>query len=181
MANLNTENPICMNMICMNLTCTKMIRVKPTLVLLLGCLIALQFSVFPAFAVGNDETAYVGGTEKIDEGAEGSASSENEKEFVFEYKDGQLVIPYDQVTELEYGQQAGHRVGLSIAMPLVALAKKRRHFLTISWKDEKAQEHSAVFELGKSIVKSTIETIETKTGKKVDFQDDDARKSMGGM
>ena len=165
----------------MKMICMKMTRVKPTLVLLLTWVIALHFSAFPAFAVGNDETAYVGGTEKIDEGAEGSASSENEKEFVFEYKDGQLVIPYDQVTELEYGEQAGHRVGLAIAMPLTALAKKRRHFLTISWKDEKKQEHSAVFELGKSIVKSTIETIETKTGKKVDFQDDDARKSMGGI
>jgi hypothetical protein len=173
---------ICTKMSWMKMSCMNVIPVKRALVLLFTCLIALQFSAFPAFAgVGADETAYVGGTEKIDEGSEGSAAIENEKEFVFEYKDGQLVIPYDQVTELEYGEQAGRRVALSIAMPLAALAKKRRHFLTISWKDEKAQEHSAVFELGKSIVKSTIQTIETKTGKKVDFQDDDARKSMGGM
>jgi hypothetical protein len=159
------------------LNTAKMIRLRRQLAILLACLCTFQFS---AFAVANDETAYVGGTEKIDEGAEGSASTGNEKEFVFEYKEGQLVIPYDQVTELEYGQQAGRRVGLSIAMPLAALAKRRRHFLTISWKDEKAQEHDAVFELGKSIVKSTIETIEGKTGKKVEFQDDDARKSLGG-
>lgn len=162
-----------------NLSALRTIRLTQCIAILLACLFTLQMSAFAG--VTNDDTAYVGGTEKIDEGAEGSACAENEKEFVFEYKDGQLIIPFDQVTDLEYGQQAGHRVGLSIAMPLAVLAKKRRHFLTISWKDEKAQEHSAVFELGKSIVKSTIETLEVKTKKKVDFQDDDARKSLGGM
>ena len=151
---------------------------KRYVALLLVCLFSLNF---PALAgVGSDETAYVGGTEKIDEGSEGAASIENEKEFVFEYKDGQLVIPYDEVNDLEYGQRAGHRVGLSIAMPLALLAKKRRHFLTIGWKDAEAQQHAAVFELGKSIVRTTIQTLEVKTGKKIDFQDDDARKSLGG-
>jgi hypothetical protein len=152
---------------------------KKQIAILLACVFALNF---PAFAgVGSDATAYVGGTERIDEGTEGSASAENEKEFVFEYKDGQLVIPYDQVNDLEYGQQAGRRVGLSIALsPLALLAKRRRHFLTIGWKDEKNEQHAAVFELGKAIVKPTIETLESKTGKKVDFQDYDARKSMSG-
>jgi hypothetical protein len=150
---------------------------KRFIILLLVCVFAFQFSAF----AGTDATTYVGGTEKIDEGSEGSASIENEKEFVFEYKDGQLVIPYDKVTDLEYGQQAGRRVGLGIAMPLTLLAKKRRHYLTIGWKDEKNEQHAAVFQLEKASVKSTIETLESKTGKKVDFQDDDARKSMGGM
>lgn len=152
---------------------------KQYIAILLVCTFTLSF---PAFAgVGSDQTIYVGGSEKIDEGSEGSASIENEKEFVFEYSGGQLVIPYDKVTDLEYGQQAGHRIGVSIAMPLALLSKKRRHFLTIGWKDEKNEQHAAVFELGKGIVKSTISTIEAKTGKKVDYQDDDARKSMGGM
>jgi hypothetical protein len=144
--------------------------------------VAITLSL-PAFAgVASDQTAYVGGTEKIDEGSEGSACIENEKEFVFEYAGGQLVIPYDRVNDLEYGQQAGRRVGLSIALsPLALLSKKRRHFLTIGWKDEKNEQHAAVFELGKSIIKSTISSLETKTGRKVDCQDDDARKTLGGM
>ncbi len=150
----------------------------------IAVLLAFVFMLnFPAFAgsTTNDQTIYVGGTEKIDEGSEGSASIENEKEFVFEYSGGQLVIPYDHVTDLEYGQQAGRRVGLAIAMPLTLLSKKRKHFLTIGWKDEKNEQHAAVFQLGKSVVKPTIATLESKTGKKVDYQDDDARKSMGGI
>jgi hypothetical protein len=156
---------------------TSSTRIVRPIALVLVCLFAFHFSAF----AGNDPTTYVGGTEKIDEGSEGSASIENEKEFVFEYKDGQLVIPYDKVTDLEYGQQAGRRVGLGIAMPLTLLAKKRKHYLTIGWKDEKNENHAAVFQLDKSVVKTTIETLESKTGKKVDFQDDDARKAMGGM
>jgi hypothetical protein len=152
---------------------------KRQLSLLLICILSLSFSAVAGST--NDDTVYVGGTEKIDEGSEGSACIENEKEFVFEYKDGQLLIPYDRVTDLEYGEQAGHRVGLAIAMPLTLLAKKKKHYLTIGWKDEKNQDHAAVFQLEKSAVKGTIETLENKTGKKVDFQDEDARKSMGGM
>jgi hypothetical protein len=126
----------------------------------------------------------VGGTEKqVGEGSEGSPSTGNEKEFVFEYDGGQLIIPYSQVNDLEYGQQAARRVGLAVATAgLSALAKRRRHFLTIGWKDEQDTQHAAVFELGRSIVRSTIVSLETKTGKKIDYQDDAARKSgMGGM
>jgi hypothetical protein len=153
---------------------------KRFVALVLVCLFSLSFAAFGG--LGNDQTAYVGGTERIEEGIEGVASIENEKEFVFEYKDGQLVIPYDQINDLEYGQRAGRRVGLSIALPLALLSKKRRHFLTIGWKDEHATQHAAVFELGKRIIKNTIEVLQAKTGKKIDYQDDDARKSgLGGM
>jgi hypothetical protein len=133
--------------------------------------------------VGSDKTSYVGGTESQVQEGEGAASIGNEKEFVYEYANGQLIIPYDQVTDLEYGQRAGRRVGLAIAVnPLLLLSKKRRHFLTIGWKDQQSKQHAAVFELGKSIIRRTITTLEEKTGKKVEYQDDDARKSgNGGM
>ena len=147
----------------------------------LAPLIFLAFLVaFPAFAgVGSDKTAYIGGTEKqIDEGIEGSASIGNEKEFIYEYPAGELIIPYDQVNDLEYGEKAGRRVGLAIALnPLFLFSKKKRHFLTIGWKDEQSKQHAAVFELGKSVIRNTIAIIEEKTGKKVDYQDEDARKS----
>lgn len=141
------------------------------------CSIAL-----PARAgLGNDKTAYVGGTERIEEGSEGAASIENEKEFVFEYSAGQLIIPYDQVTDLEYGEKAGRRVGLAIAVnPLFLLSKKKKHFLTITWKDEANKQHAAVFELGKSIIRPMIVTLERRTGKKVEYQDEEARKSGAG-
>jgi hypothetical protein len=151
--------------------------------LLFVCLFSLDFAAF-AGGMPSDRAAYVAGTEtQISEGSEGLPSTGNEKEFVFEYDGGQLVIPYDQVDDLEYGQQAARRVGMGIATGgLLALSKKRKHFLTVGWKDEQGKQHAAVFELGKSIVRPTIIALETRTGKKIDYQDDAARKSgMGGM
>ncbi len=154
---------------------------KRSIAAVLVCLLALDFVAFAG--LGGDKTAYIGGTEnQIKEGTEGMSSAKDDKKFVFEYKDGNLAIPYDQVNDLEYGQKAGRRVGLAIAVsPWLLLSKKRKHFLTVGWKDEKDQQHAAVFELGKSIVRVTLVTLEARTGRKVDYQDDEARKSgMGG-
>lgn len=138
-----------------------------------------------AFAgLGQDKTAYVGGTEnQIKDGAEGTSSAKDEKNFVFVYQGGTLSIPYDQVNDLEYGQKAGRRLGVAIAVtPLALFSKKRKHFLTIGWKDDQDKQHAAVFELGKGVVRTTIATLEARTGKKVEYQDDEARKSgMGGV
>lgn len=145
-------------------------------------LLAVFFPGLAALAgVKSDQAAYVGGTEKIAEGIEGYALVGNEREFVYECSSGQVIIPYDQVNDLEYGEKAGRRVGLAIAInPLFIFSKKKRHFLTIGWKDESSKQHAAVFELGKSIIRETIVVLEEKTGKKVDYQDQDSRKSATG-
>lgn len=155
---------------------------KRSTALLLVCALAFEVTAFAG--LGNDKTEYVGGTEnQIKEGTEGRSSAKDEKIFLFEFKDGKLGIPYDQVNDLEYGQKAGRRVGLAIAVsPWLLLSKKRKHFLTVGWKDEQDKQHAAVFELGKSTIRTTIATLEARTGKKVDYQDDEARKSgLGGM
>lgn len=152
--------------------------------LVASVLVFLLLSESGAFAgLGSDKTAYMGGTEtQIKEGTEGVSSGKDEKQFVFEYKGGKLIIPYDQVNDLEYGQKAGRRLGVAIAVtPLALFSKKRKHYLTVGWKDEQDKQHAAVFELGKSVVRTTIATLEARTGKKLEYQDDEARKSgMGG-
>lgn len=155
---------------------------KRTIALILACMLALDFTAFAG--LGNDKTAYIGGTEnQIKEGTEGRSSAKDEKNFEFEYKGGSLAIPYGEVNDLEYGQKAGRRIGLAIAIsPWLLFSKKRKHFLTVGWKDEQDKQHAAVFELGKSVIRTTIATLEARTGKKVDYQDDEARKSgLGGV
>jgi hypothetical protein len=155
---------------------------KRVFALALACVFAFES---PALAgLGSDKAAYIGGTEnQIKDGAEGASSAKDEKNFVFQYKDGKLEIPYDQVDDLEYGQKAGRRLGLALAIsPWLLLSHKRKHFLTVGWKDAQDKQHAAIFELGKSIVRTTIATLEARTGKKVDYQDDEARKSgLGGI
>jgi hypothetical protein len=155
---------------------------KRSIALALVCMFVLDLAAFGG--LGSDKTAYIGGTEnQIKEGTEGTSSAKDEKNFLFEYKGGNLAIPYGEVNDLEYGQKAGRRIGLAIAIsPWLLFSKKRKHFLTVGWKDEQDKQHAAVFELGKSIIRTTIATLEARTGKKVDYQDDEARKSgLGGM
>jgi hypothetical protein len=132
--------------------------------------------------LGSDKTMYVGGTvSSVKEGSEGKSSTKDEKVFVFTYQGGKLEIPYDQVNDLEYGQKAGRRLGVAIAVTWMALfSKKRKHFLTIGYKDANDKQQAAVFELGKDIVRVTLASLEARTGRKIEFEDEEARKSGRG-
>lgn len=147
--------------------------------LLLVCL-----SVPTAFAgIGSHEAEYVGGTvTSIKTGTDGKVSTDDTKVYVFTYKTGSLKIPYERVEALEYGQKAGRRVGLALAIsPWLLLSKKRKHFLTVSWKDDDNKDQAVVLELGKDIVRVQLASLEARTGRKVEYQDDEARKSGAGM
>jgi len=136
-----------------------------------------------AFAgLGSDKTEYLGGTvNSIKEGTEGRSSAKDERVFVFDYQGGKFQVPYDQINDLEYGQKAGRRLGVAIAVTWMALlSKKRKHFLTIGFKDENDKQQAAVFELGKNIVRVTLASLEARTGRKVEYEDDEARKAGRG-
>jgi len=134
----------------------------------------------PAWAgLGTHDAMYVGGTvPNLKEKTEGKPVVSDNKQFVFKYKAGALEIPYDKIDSLEYGQKAGRRVGLAVAIsPLFLLSHKRRHYLTVGYMDENQKQQAAVLELGKSVIHPTLSAMETKSGKKVEYQDDEARKS----
>jgi hypothetical protein len=129
--------------------------------------------------LGSHDAMYVGGTvPNLKEKTEGKPVLSDDKAFVFKYKEGSLTIPYDQVDSLEYGQKAGRRVGMAVVIsPLFLLSHKRRHYLTIGYTDENKKQQAAVLELGKDVIRPALTVFETKSGKKVEYQDDEARKS----
>src|SRR5262245_52033609 len=131
---------------------------------LLVCALA-QLSLFSDVTGG---ATYVGGTAPIKEKTEGKTSAAGEAVFTFTYsKSTVFSIPYKQINSLEYGQKAGRRVGLAIAIsPLFLFSHKRRHFLTIGYLDENNKQQAAVFELGKGSIHQTLTALEAKTGKK---------------
>lgn len=136
-----------------------------------------------AMAVDGDKAMYVGGTlTGVKEKAEGPFNTKNETAIQFSTKkDGSINIPYDNITGLEYGQKAGRRVAVAVLVsPFALFSKKRNHFLTVSFTDAAGKEQSAVFELGKDIVRTTLTVVETRSGKKMEYQDDEARKHGKG-
>lgn len=128
--------------------------------------------------VKGDQSAYVGGTVRsLEAPTVGWISTSDEKVFIFESND-KFSIPYDRVNSLEYGQKAGRRLGLAILVtPLALFSKKRKHYLTIGYLDETDKQQAAVFELGKNIVRVTLASLQARTGRKVEYQDEEARKS----
>jgi hypothetical protein len=131
--------------------------------------------------LGSDKAMYVGGTvSALKEKDEGKPLLED-KAFTFEQKHSKFSIPYEQINSIEYGQKAGRRIGMAVVVsPLFLFSHKRRHFLTIGYLDENKKQQAAVFELGKSAIKPTLSGLEAKTGKKVDYEDAEARKSGTG-
>jgi hypothetical protein len=147
-----------------------------------------------ALAIDSKGAAYFGGTVKAFGGAkdpiEGRLDTQNEQTLVFTATDkpyiGEKVsIPYADVIDLEYGQKAGRRVGAAAATTillgpiglLTLFSKKRKHFLTVGFKGDDGKDQVAVIELGKDIVRTTLPIVETRTGKKITYQDDEAKKS----
>jgi len=133
-------------------------------------------------ALDSDKAQYVGGTvTSIAEGTEGSISTRSETAAVFDSKSGRVAFPYNTITGLEYGQKAGRRVAVAVLVtPLAIFSKKRKHYLTITYTDTAGKEQAAVFELGKDIVRTTLTVLETRTGKKIEYQDEESQKSGRG-
>jgi hypothetical protein len=147
---------------------------------LLVAVVLLQAAVF---AVDSRKALYVGGTiAGLSENVEGriNTTDEDAVTFIPDSNSRMVSIPYKSITGLEYGQKAGRRVGAAILVsPLMLFSKKRKHYLTIEYKDGgKAQ--AGVFEIGKDIVRTTLKVLETRSGQEVEYQDDEARKSGKG-
>jgi len=129
-------------------------------------------------AVRGDEVMYVGGTmQQIPDKTEGKLVLDAPTGAEFNCKKGKFTILYKSITSLEYGQKSGRRVGVAIAIsPIALLSKKRKHFLSVGFADENGAKQGAVFELSKGRTHSVITTLETRSGKKVEFESEDARK-----
>ena len=138
----------------------------------------------PLAAVDGKKAMYVGGTRTdIKEAAEGrfDVSSETEMAFTPDKTKVRHTIAYANVSELEYGQKAGRRVAVALLVsPIAIFSKKRKHYLTINFKDAAGKDQAVVFELGKDMVRTTLAIIEARTGKTITYQDEEARKSGKG-
>lgn len=143
------------------------------------------FCLFAALLYGAEPGAkaqYVGGTlAGVASGVSGRVHISDPDVLVFESGRAALEIPFQNVNYLEYGQQAGRRHLLAATVsPFFLLSKSRRHFLTVSFKDAAGRQQAVVFQIDKKDVRGVLAGLEARTGLKVDFQDDEARKSVGG-
>jgi len=133
-------------------------------------------------AVRGKEVMYVGGTiSKLPEATEGLLDTTDPKVLRFSSSKGNFDIPYDGVTSIEYGQKAGRRLGVALVITVWALfSKKRKHFLTLGFTDAADKPNGVVLELPKGTPKSIITTIEARSGRKCEYESEEARKHVHG-
>lgn len=144
-----------------------------------GCLLAfvLAGGLQLTAAVRGTQAMYVGGTLSVPEKTEGKLDLTGDKEAVFASKKGTFSIPYENISSIEYGQKAGRRVGVALAIsPLALFSKKRKHYFSISYTDAAGDRQGAVLELSKGTVHSIVTAFETRSGKSVEFESEDAKK-----
>jgi hypothetical protein len=138
-------------------------------------------SLWAPAAVRGDEIMYVGGTMKVPEATEGNLETIDSKAMKFTSNKGSFEIPYDGVTSIEYGQKAGRRLGVALTITVWALfSKKRKHFLTVGFKDANDQPQGVVLELPKGRPKSIITILEARSGVKCEYESEEARKHVHG-
>ncbi|MCW5963033.1 MAG: hypothetical protein KIT83_03265 [Bryobacterales bacterium] len=126
---------------------------------------------------GVGKATFVGGSiPGLPDSAKGSIGTGDEEFFVFSGNSVEVAIPWERINLIEYGQRAGRRIGLAIVVsPLFLMSKTRKHFLTLSFRDERDRQQALVFQLEKSHVRSVLVTLEARTGLRVELQDQEAR------
>jgi hypothetical protein len=163
-------------------------RFKQKVALILVILFAFELPL--AAGLNSKKAKYVGGTvSALKLETEGKLNADGEKSLEFtadKSSNATWTVPYEKVTALAYGQHAGRRVGATIAWGVTTLgigalpilfSKKRRHYLTIEYTDSEGKSQAAIFELGKDITRTILKVLEVRTGKKVEFEDEEARKT----
>lgn len=142
---------------------------------LLLCLLLFLMAMHAA----DSKAEFIGGTvASFKPGQDGRLALDQSDRMVFGLKQNLVTIPYNQVHSIEYGQKVDRRYLEAILLsPMFLLSKKRDHYLTIHFRDEKGYDQAIVLRLPKSSVRPTLASLEARTGLKVKVQDDEARKA----
>jgi hypothetical protein len=141
-----------------------------------------------AFALGlcaadkGSRADYVGGTlSAIPNDTEGRLSTADAANFEFRTRPAMIRVPYERINLLEYGQDASRRYAMAVLIsPVLLLSKKRAHFLTVGYTDDEGRQQAMVLRLEKGNVRAVLASMEARTGRKVQYLGDEARRTGGG-
>lgn len=125
---------------------------------------------------------YVGGTlAALAPGTGGRLVTADPISFIFQGKKAAVRVPYERINLIEYGQQVDRRVWEAILVsPLLVLSKKRAHFVAVGYENEEGRQQAMLFKVEKGAVRAVLVSLEARTGRKVSYMDEQARKAGKG-
>ncbi len=142
------------------------------------------FAVLVAAAFAADRGAsadYVGGTISNPPAKGGVIDLTDDQHLQFKTGKTDLRIPYERIQLIEYGQQVGRRYAMAIIIsPMLLLSKSRKHFVTLGYTDDEGHQQAMVLRVDKAHIRALLVSLETRTGRKVQYQDSEARKAGKG-
>jgi hypothetical protein len=136
----------------------------------------------PVQAAGpGSHVEYVGGTLSVKERSGGIISAKGSETLAVQLRSTNLAVPYARINLVEYGQKVSRDyISAALISPLLLLAKKRQHFLTVGFVDEDGRQQAMVLRVGKRDIRAVLVSLEARTGRKVVYQDEEARKAGKG-
>jgi hypothetical protein len=94
---------------------------------------------------------------------------------------GSIQVPYKDVNTLEYGMRVSRRyLEAVLVSPVFLIAKRKTHFLTIGYSDSEGKQQALVLRVGKEEIRVLLVALEARTGRSVEYQDEEARKAGKG-
>jgi hypothetical protein len=93
----------------------------------------------------------------------------------------EIEIPYPKVNTVEYGQNVSRRYAAAILIsPVLLLSKSRKHFVTLGYVDSDGKQQALVIRVEKGDIRTVLTGLEARTGRRVEYQDNEARKAGKG-
>ena len=122
---------------------------------------------------------YIGGTvPQLHAGTQGAMVLADERYLAFYAGKIQVRVAYDRINLIEYGQQVDRRLALALVIsPVFLLSKARKHFLTLGYSVEDGRQQAMIFRVDKNSIRSMLSILEARTGQKVQYQDEQARRA----
>ena len=100
---------------------------------------------------------------------------------LFRSQKTELTIAYQKINTIEYGQSVSRRYAAAVLIsPVLLLSKTRKHFVTLGYTDADGKQQALVFRVQKGDIRSVLAGLEARTGRRIEYQDDDARKAGKG-
>jgi hypothetical protein len=113
--------------------------------------------------------------------SDGKLSATDDLFLEYKCKGRELHLQYTDINLIEYGQNVDRRYVMAVLVsPLLLLSKKRQHFLTLGYTDSERRQQAMVFRVDKNNIRALLVALEARTGLKVQFQDEQARKAGKG-
>jgi hypothetical protein len=99
----------------------------------------------------------------------------------FDSRGSSIRIPYKDINTLEYGLTVNRRyIEAALISPVFLFSKKKSHFLTIGFVDKDGKQQAMVLQVSKDDIRPLLVSLEARTGLRIEYQDEEARKAGRG-